>query len=114
MKSYGVTIHMKATTSLLLNKCSPPSVPPIQCSNVGKQQNNYAHKHLVLYNIGSGSGGGGGGGGGGAVKKDKKRLKVVAFPTLLSISSDFSTLSNMLFQTQGYLSLHFDLGPLES
>ena len=59
MKSYGVTIHMKATTSLLLNKCSPPSVPPIQCSNVGKQQNNYAHKHLVLYNIGSGSGGGG-------------------------------------------------------
>ena len=38
MKSYGVTIHMKVTTSLLLNKCSPPSVP-IQCSNVGKQQN---------------------------------------------------------------------------
>ena len=109
MKSYGVTIHMKATTSLLLNKCSPPSVPPIQCSNVGKQQNNYAHKHLVLYNIGSRSGGGGGG-----VKKDKKRLKVVAFPTLLTISSDFSTLRNMLFQTHGYLSLHFDLGPLES
>ena len=109
MKSYGVTIHMKATTSLLLIKCSPPSVPPIQCSNVGKQQNNYAHKDLVLYNIGSGSGGGGG-----AVKKDKKRLKVVAFPTLLTISSDFSTLRNMLFQTQENLSLHFDLGPLES
>ena len=109
MKSYGVTIHMKATTSLLLNKCSPPSVPPIQCSNIGKQQNNYAHKHLVLYNIGSGSGGGGGG-----VKKDKKRLKVAAFPTLLTISSDFSTLRNILFQTQGNLSLHFDLGPLES
>ena len=52
--------------------------------------------------------------GGGAVKKDKKRLKVVAFPTLLTISSDFSTLRNMLFQTQENLSLHFDLGPLES
>ena len=54
------------------------------------------------------------GGGAGAVKKDKKRLKVVAFTTLLTISSDFSTLRNMLFQTQGNLSLHFDLGPLES
>ena len=31
----GVTIHMKAATSLLLNKY-PPSVPPIQCSNDGK------------------------------------------------------------------------------
>ena len=51
---------------------------------------------------------------GGGREEKKKRLKVVAFPTLLSISSDFSTLSNMLFQTQGYLSLHFDLGRLES
>ena len=53
-------------------------------------------------------------GGGGGREEKKKRLKVVAFPTLLTISSDFSTLRNMLFQTQGNLSLHFDLGPLES
>ena len=76
MKSYGVTIHMKVTTSLLLNKCSPPSVPPIQCSNVGKQQNNYAHKHLVLYNIGSGSGGVGGGGG----EEGQKEVKSSSLP----------------------------------
>ena len=52
--------------------------------------------------------------GGRGREEKKKRLKVVAFPTLFTISSDFSTLRNMLFQTQGNLSLHFDLGPLES
>ena len=92
----------------------PPSVPPIQCSNVGKQQNMQLRSQtlsFVQHWVGTE---GGGGGGGGRREEKKKRLKVVAFPTLLSISSDFSTLSNMLFQTQGYLSLHFDLGPLES
>ena len=103
MKSYGVTIHMKATTSLLLNKCSPlPSLRFNVRMLANNRTCNYAHKHLVLYNIGSGRRG------------VKKRLKVVAFPTLLTISSDFSTLRNVLFQTQGNLSLHFDLGPLES
>ena len=111
MKSYGVTIHMKVTTSLLLNKCSPPSVPRIQCSNVGKQQNMQLSSQtlsFVQHWIGTEGGGERG------REEKKKRLKVVAFPTLFTISSDFSTLRNMLFQTQGNLSLHFDLGPLES
>ena len=89
----------------------PPSVPPIQCSNVGKQQNMQLRSQtlsFVQHWVGTEGGEGGG------REEKKKRLKVVAFPTLLSISSDFSTLSNMLFQTQGYLSLHFDLGRLES
>ena len=92
MKSYGVTIHMKVTTSLLLNKCSPP--PPFRPSDSMFECWQTTEHAITL--------------------TKKKRLKVVAFPTLLTISSDFSTLRNVLFQTQGNLSLHFDLGPLES
>ena len=74
MKSYGVTIHMKATTSLLLNKCSPlPSLRFNVRMLANNRTCNYAHKHLVLYNIGSGRGGGGEGG-------EKKEVKSSSLP----------------------------------
>lgn len=77
MKSCSVTIHMKATTSPLLNTPYPRSVLPIQCWQITEQ--------LC------------GPEGRGREEEGKRRLKVVAFPTLVTIGSDFSMLSNTLF-----------------
>ena len=78
---------MKTTTRLLLNTAPPPppcSILPIQCWQITEQLCSQTLKSSTT--LGQRAG-----------KEGKRRLKVVAFPTLVTISSDFSMLSDMLF-----------------
>ena len=82
-KSCGVTIHMKATTSLWLNT---PTFRPSYSMLANNRTITLTNTLSFLQRWARGR-----------RKEGKKRLKVVAFPTLVTISSDFSMMSNMLF-----------------